>query len=194
MAPGDQQRASTVGQVFMRGEEGLDPARTGRADAVDARPPTPAARYSKREVGQGLDAGLAQHCGDAGLEPVVDSVADQGDGNGCAAELLDGGGHGARGRGALAGRSGEELCKVVTVARPGEGRDVTTDRPDDAARRLTGRPGFTEVPRHRIPRRQTLVPARSAASAAASGSDTDVAVTDRPVFTGKFTTLAALCR
>jgi hypothetical protein len=35
---GDQQRASTVGQVFMRGEERLDPARTGLADAVDVRP------------------------------------------------------------------------------------------------------------------------------------------------------------
>ncbi|HPM69280.1 MAG TPA: hypothetical protein PLX45_23645, partial [Piscinibacter sp.] len=72
--------------------------------------------YSKSEVGQGLDAGLAQYCGDAGLEPVVDSVADQGDGNGCATELFDGGGHGASGRGALAGRSSEELCKVITVA------------------------------------------------------------------------------
>jgi hypothetical protein len=81
-ACGDQQRASTVGQVFMRGEERLDPARTGHAEAVDVDPPTPAARYSKREVGQGLDASLAQHCGDAGLEPEVDAVADQGNGNG----------------------------------------------------------------------------------------------------------------
>ena len=63
----------------------------------------------------------------------------RGTGNGCAAELLDGGSHGASGRGAFAGRSGEELGQVVPVARPGEGRDVTTDRPDDAARRLTGR-------------------------------------------------------
>jgi hypothetical protein len=40
---GDQQRASTVGQVFMRGKERLDPARTGLADAVDVDPPTSAA-------------------------------------------------------------------------------------------------------------------------------------------------------
>jgi hypothetical protein len=66
----------------MRGEERLDPARTGHAEAVDVDPPTPAARYSKREVGQGLDAGLAQHCGDAGLEPEVDPVADQGNRDG----------------------------------------------------------------------------------------------------------------
>jgi hypothetical protein len=155
---GVQQRASTLSQVCMRGEEGLDPACTGSAESVDVDPPTSASRYSKREVGQGLDAGLAQHCGDAGREPEVDAVADQGNRDGCASELLDGGSHGAGGRGAFAGRSGEELGQVVPVARPGEGRDFTTDGPDDAARRLAGRPSFSEVPRHRIPRRQTIVP------------------------------------
>ena len=142
----------------MRGEERLDPARTGHAEAVDVDPPTPATRYSKREVGQRLDAGLAQHCGDAGREPEVDAVADQGNRDGCASELLDGGSHGAGGRGAFADMSGEELGQVVPVARPGEGRDFTTDGPDDAARRLAGLSSFSEVPRHRIPRRQPLVP------------------------------------
>ena len=155
---GDQQSASTVGQVCMLGEEGLDLTRTGGTEAVDVDPPTSAARYSKREVCQGLDAGLAQHCGDAGREPEVDAVADQGNRDGCASELLNGGSHGAGGRGAFAGRSGEELGQVVPVAQPGEGRDFTTNGPDDAARRLAGRPSFSDVPRHRIPRRQTLVP------------------------------------
>ena len=75
---GDHQRASALGQVWMRGEEAFDPACAGRTEAVDVDPPTSAARYSKREFGQGLDAGLVQHSGDAWLEPVVDAVADQG--------------------------------------------------------------------------------------------------------------------
>jgi hypothetical protein len=79
---GDQQRASTVGQVFMRGEERLDPARTGHAEAVDVDLPTNAC------------------------------VADQGDRNGGATELFDGGSH----RASFACRAGEELGKVVTVA------------------------------------------------------------------------------
>jgi hypothetical protein len=96
-------------------------------------PPTPAARYSKREVGQGLDASVAQHDGNARLQPEANPVADQGDGNGRVAELLDGCSHGARGRWALAGWTHEQLGEVVSVARPGEGSDVTADRPDDAA-------------------------------------------------------------
>jgi len=113
---GDQQRASTVSQVFMRGKERFDPARSGHTEAVDVDPPTPAAWYSKREVSQGLDADLAQNSDDTGLQPVVDPVADQGDRNGRATELFDGGGHGARGRGAFANRSSEELCEVIAVA------------------------------------------------------------------------------
>jgi hypothetical protein len=180
----------------MRGEERLDPARTGHAEAVDVDPPTPAARYSKREVGQGLDASLAQHCGYARLKPEVDPVADQGDGNGALAELLDGGSHGACGRGAFAGRSGEELGQVVTVARPGEGRDVTADRPDDAARRLTGRPSVTEIPRS--PRPSTTAPRAMPGVPRApprQAATADVAVTDRLVFhREQFTPLEALCR
>lgn len=116
----------------MRSKKGFDPARTGHTKAVDVDPPTSAARYPKREVGQGLDASLAQRSGYAGLKPVVEPVADQGYGNWRAAELLNGGRHGARGCGAFAGRSSEELCNVITVARLGEGCNVTADRSDDA--------------------------------------------------------------
>jgi hypothetical protein len=100
----------------MRSEEGYDPACTGCPESVDVDPPTPATRYSKREVGQGLDARPAQDRGDARLEPKLDCVADEGRRNGRAAKLLDGVGHGARGRGTLAARPSEELRQVITVA------------------------------------------------------------------------------
>lgn len=118
---GDQQRESTVGRVFMRCEERLDPARTSLADAVDVDPPTSAAGYSKREVGEGLNASLAQLSGCAWLNPVVDPVADPRCGNWRAAELLNGGGHGACGCGAFAGsrRStspASSICRVCSVS------------------------------------------------------------------------------
>jgi hypothetical protein len=189
-------RASTVSQVGMCGEEAFDSACPGRTKTADVDPPTSAPRYSQREVGQGLDAGLAQHCGDAGREPKVDAVADQGNRDGCASELLDGGSHGAGGRGAFAGRSGEELGQVVPVARPGEGRDVTTDGPDDAARRLADRPSSSV--RYRVTASLDDRPscqARSAASAAASGSDSERCGYRQAGFhADQFTQLALLCR
>ena len=54
----------------------------------------------------------------------------------------------------------DELGKVATMARSGQGRDTTADRPGDAARRWTGGSSFTETLRHVIPRRQPLVPSR----------------------------------
>ena len=70
---GDHQRASAVGQVCMRGEEGFDPARSGHTETADFDPPTSAPGHPKREVGQCLDAGLAEHRGDPWLEPRVDT-------------------------------------------------------------------------------------------------------------------------
>lgn len=158
-------------------------------------PPTPAAWYSKREVCQSLDAGLAQHCGDAGREPAVDAVADQGNRDGCASELLDGGSHGAGGRWAFAGRSGEELGQVVPVARPGEGRDFTTDGPDDPARRLAGLSSFSEVPRHRIPRRQALVPGpKCSKRSRVRQRQRRFGYRQDGFHADQFTSLAALCR
>lgn len=56
-----------------------------------ARCPGTHEKLSASALSQGLDAGLAQHCDDAGCEPEADAVADQGERNGRAAELLDGG-------------------------------------------------------------------------------------------------------
>src|SRR5437667_4897482 len=155
---GHHQRSGAVSQVWMRSEECLDPARTGHTETVDGDPPTSAPGNSKREVGKGLDTCIPEHRGDAWLEPEIDAVADQRGWNGGRAQLLDGGGHGASGHGTLAGGPGEELGKVTAVARSGEGRDVSADRPDEAARGLANCPGFAKVPSDRLARRQALVP------------------------------------
>ena len=136
----------------MRGEEGLDLASARNTEPGNSDPPTSASWHSKREVGQGLDAGIPEHRSDARLKPELDAVADQRHWNGGDAQLLYGDAHGAGGRWTLAGGPGKELGKVITVARLGEGRDVPPDRPDDAARGLASCPGFAKVPSDRLAR------------------------------------------
>ena len=130
---GDHQRASTIGKVWMRGEEGLDLASARNTEPGDAHPPAPSTRHSKREIGQRPHAGHSQGSSDARLKPELNAVADQRDWNSGDAQLLDGGGHGAGGRRALPSRPGEEFGRIIAVAGSGESRNAASDRPDDAA-------------------------------------------------------------
>ena len=155
---GHHQRASAIGKVRMRGEEGFDLASARNTESGDAHPPAPAARHSKREIGQCPDAGRPQGRDDPRCKPAIDAIADQRDWNGSSAQQLEGGRHRARRTWTLAGGPGEVIGKIVSMAGPGEGRDASTDRPDDAARGLAGQPGFAQVPRDCLSRRQTLVP------------------------------------
>ena len=142
----------------MRGEESLDPARTSDTETADVDPPSPAPRHAKGEVDQGLDAGFSQHRSDTRFEPALDAGADQREWNGSQAQLVDGVGNMAGSRWPLSRRPGEALGKVVAAARPGKGRDVSTNSTHKATRRLACGPGFTKLPRDRVPGRQALMP------------------------------------
>jgi hypothetical protein len=76
---GHHQRASTLGEVWMRCEERLDLASAGHTEAADVDPPTPAARHSKREIGQCPDAGRPLGNDDPRCEPAIDAITDQWD-------------------------------------------------------------------------------------------------------------------
>lgn len=117
----------------MRSEERLDPASAGHTEAVDAYPPVPTARHSKREIGQRPDAGRPQRLGDPRFEPAINAITDQRDWNGSNAQLIERGGHGARSGWPATRRPGEELGEIISVAGPGQVRDTPTDRPDGAA-------------------------------------------------------------
>jgi hypothetical protein len=105
---------------------------------------------------------------------VVDCAADQADRDGCAAALLDRGSQGACGRSAMAGRSGKELGEIITVAQAAQGCGVTAHRPDEAARRSTGRPRFIAMPRHDLSRPQAPVPRPQRAHRAAARRCIDI--------------------
>ena len=59
----------------MRSEERLDPASAGHTETADVDPPTPTPRNSKREIGQGIDAGTPEYGSDTLRKPEIGAVA-----------------------------------------------------------------------------------------------------------------------